>query len=72
MTPAAAELLVTALGLYALAGALFALFFVTLGAKRIDPDAAGMPLRARLVVFPGAAGLWPLLLVKVLMGRGLP
>lgn len=72
MTLAAAELLVTALGVYALVGVVFALVFVTVGARRIDPDAAGMPLRARVIIFPGAAGLWPLLLVKLVTGAQKP
>ncbi|MCG8442139.1 MAG: hypothetical protein MI723_10060 [Caulobacterales bacterium] len=67
MTIAAAETVVLVLTLYAGLGALFGLYFVAFGgAQRIDPGATGMPLQARLLVFWGAAGLWPLMLAKVI------
>jgi len=72
MPLAAAEFFVTCLGLYAAIGVVFALMFVTFGARRIDPNAVAMSLRARLIIFPGAVGLWPLLLVKVIAGRPAP
>jgi len=72
MPLAAAEIFVTCLGLYGAVGLVFALMFVTFGARRIDPDAVGMPIRARLIIFPGAVGLWPLLLIKVIAGRPAP
>ena len=59
-----ASLIVTLFGLYFAIGAVFALFFVTLGASRIDPAAKGMPVQARLILFPGVMGLWPLMLIK--------
>ena len=59
------NLLVTGLGLYALIGAVFALFFVFWGVARIDPAANTMPLQARMLIFPGVAALWPLMLIKL-------
>ncbi|MGD2132597.1 MAG: hypothetical protein PVI23_07375 [Maricaulaceae bacterium] len=72
MTTAAAEILVLCLALYALVGVIFALYFVAFGAPRIDPNAQNMKLGARLIIFPGAAGLWPLLIVKTLAKQGPP
>lgn len=64
MTPAAAQWIVAALGGYLAAGVLFAIAFVSLGLARVDPAASGMPLSARLLIIPGAAALWPLMLRK--------
>jgi hypothetical protein len=49
---------------YLAAGAVFAAAFVARGVSSIDPAAAGMPWSARLLIFPGVAALWPLMLVK--------
>lgn len=68
MTIETAEMLVGALAIYALIGVVFALFFVSVGIGRVDPEAKGMPLQARLLVFWGTAGLWPLMLAKVITG----
>ena len=67
-----ASLITTLLGLYFGVGALFALFFVIFGASRIDPGAQGMPLQARLIIFPGVMGLWPLMLTKLLTQKAPP
>lgn len=63
-----AETIVLILALYAGVGVVFGLLFVTLFAGRIDPTAKGMPIQARVMVFFGAAGLWPLMLVKTVTG----
>lgn len=67
MSEAAAEMLVLVLGIYALIGVLVGLIYMFGGAGRIDPAAKGkgLPLRVRLLVFPGIAGLWPLMLTKL-------
>ena len=49
---------------YLVLGLAFALVFVLRGVATIDPAARGMPLAARLLIVPGAAVLWPLLLWK--------
>jgi hypothetical protein len=59
-----AELLVDGLAAYGLAGAVFAVGFVTMGIQRVDSVAEHAPLGFRLIVLPGAAALWPLLLVR--------
>jgi hypothetical protein len=60
----AAEIFVSLLAAYGLAGALFAAAFVTAEIQRVDPAAQHAPLGFRLIVLPGAAALWPLLLVR--------
>jgi len=59
-----AELFVDALAAYGVTGALFAALFVTLGIQRVDPVAQHAPLGFRLIVFPGVAALWPVLLTR--------
>ena len=59
-----AELLVDALTAYGLAGAVFAVAFVTMGIHRVDSLAEHAPLGFRLIVLPGVAALWPLMLVR--------
>ena len=57
-----AEFFAGALAVYGLAGAVFAVAFVLFGIHRIDPVAEHAPLGFRLIVIPGVAALWPLLL----------
>jgi hypothetical protein len=60
----AAELFVSALFVYLLAGVLFAVAFLARGAGRIDPAAQGTGLGFRLIIGPGVVALWPLLLLR--------
>lgn len=53
-------------------GLLFAAAFVWAGAPSIDPAARGMPWPARLLLVPGAALLWPLMLFKWVARRSPP
>lgn len=65
--------IVTALSLYALAGVLFAIYFVIAGAGRIDSAARGARLGFRAFIFPGSVALWPILLIKCIrVGRAHP
>lgn len=57
-----AELLVAGLEIYAALGAAFAILFLTKGIHRVDPNARGSTLGFHLIVLPGVAALWPLLL----------
>jgi len=59
-----ANIIVMALGLYFGIGVLIALAFVFFGAQKIDPAAKTMPIRARLLILPGAMALWPLITLK--------
>ena len=56
-----ASWLVTALGVYAGLGFVFAVAFVLRGAARIDPQAEGGSWGFRLAILPGVVALWPLL-----------
>lgn len=58
----AAEWIAIALTGYACAGLLFALLFVCIGMERVDPAARGSRFGFRLIMLPGVAALWPLLL----------
>jgi hypothetical protein len=65
-------LLVDALSLYALLGAVFALAFVCIGVKRIDAQAAGTGVAFRILIFPGSVAFWPLLLSRWIAGKSEP
>lgn len=60
------------LGLYLALGACFALLFVTLGVGRVDPLAAQGTIGFRLLLIPGTAALWPILLRRWLRGSPPP
>ena len=64
MSVETAEAIAGGLAAYLALGLAFALVFVMRGAAAIDPAARSMPLAARLLIVPGAAVLWPLLLWK--------
>ena len=49
-------------------GVLFAIYFVFSGARRLDPVANGATWGFRVMIFPGAMGLWPVLIVKLVRG----
>ena len=54
-----------ALGLaYTAAGLVVGLVFVTVGVARIDPAARGTSVAFRLLILPGSAALWPVLVAK--------
>jgi len=59
-----ADWLVNLLIAYGLLGVLFAVVFVTKGISRVDPVTKGSGAGFRLIVLPGSAALWPLLLVR--------
>jgi hypothetical protein len=54
--------LLDALALYAAIGLLTALAFVVSGVTRVQP--AGVSLGARILILPGAAALWPYVLLR--------
>jgi hypothetical protein len=49
---------------YAAAGLLFGILFVLRGVQTIDPAAKDSGIAFRLVILPGCAALWPVLLVR--------
>lgn len=66
---ALAEAFVAALGLYAVAGVVFAAAFLMLGVRRVDDAAAGSTWGFYLMILPGVAALWPVLLMKWMRSR---
>jgi len=50
-------------------GALFALVFVAAGLRRVDPAAEHAPWGFRIIILPGVAALWPLLLRRWIRRR---
>jgi len=67
-----AILIVDAFYLYISIGLVFSLAFVTIGVKRADPQAVGSSLGFRLLIFPGCAAFWPLLLSRWIGGNTEP
>ncbi|HEU0007477.1 MAG TPA: hypothetical protein VFS12_15945 [Terriglobia bacterium] len=68
MSAALAESFVGLLSVYGLLGLLFGVCFVTVGVSRLDPMAKGTGPGFRLLILPGVAALWPLLLYRWLGG----
>lgn len=56
------------LGIYLVCGFVFAVPFVLVGVKKIDPHAAHGSWGFRLLIIPGAMAFWPLLLRRWLKG----
>jgi hypothetical protein len=55
-------------GIYVICGFLFAVLFVLLGVKKIDPHAAHASWGFRLLIIPGAVAFWPVLLRRWMKG----
>lgn len=64
-----AQAIALLLAAYALGGLLFAAAFLVAGLGRIDPQARGASLGFRLIIAPGVAAFWPLLLRRWLQVR---
>ena len=60
------------LAIYFACGILFAVPFVPVGAKKIDPHAAHGSWGFRLLIIPGTLAFWPLLLRRWLKGISTP
>jgi len=54
--------------LYFVLGLLFAVAFVAIGVEQLDPNAKGSGLAFRLLILPGSAAFWPLLLGRWVRG----
>jgi hypothetical protein len=66
---AVTEWLLDLLGVYLGVGLLFAIAFLTVGISQVDPDSKGSGLGFRLIILPGVAALWPVLLTRW-VGKG--
>jgi hypothetical protein len=53
---------------YALAGLVFAGFFVSSGVQKLDSEAQGSGVAFRLLILPGVAAFWPMLLERSIRG----
>jgi hypothetical protein len=58
-----------ALAVYVAAGAAVAAAFVAFGIARVLPEPAPVTAGARVLIFPGAAALWPYVLIRWLKAR---
>jgi len=65
-----AQSVVGAIGVYFAIGAAFAFVLLTFGLRRLDPIAAAGPLRFKLLIAPGVAALWPVMIMLWVKGRG--
>ncbi|MYA09030.1 MAG: hypothetical protein F4060_14060 [Holophagales bacterium] len=68
----AAEVVVLLCTVYIACGLAFAPFFAWRGVGHIDPAARSTGLGFRLIILPGVAVLWPVLLRRWLAGRQAP
>lgn len=57
-------ILATIIEMYAVVGLIFAVAFVSFGVQRVDASARGAGIGFRVIILPGVAALWPLLLRK--------
>ena len=57
-----AKIFVYALGIYAGLGLIFAVLFVWIGVQSLDSEAQGSGIAFRLLILPGVAAFWPMLL----------
>ena len=72
MTESIVEVLVYATGLYAVVGLLFAIAFVIRGVQRVDPAAQEAGWGFRVLIIPGVATFWPLMLRRWIADRQAP
>lgn len=70
MTAHTAEMIWAAIAAYLAAGFVFALPFAFGGAVRMDRAVKGAGFFFRLLIVPGAALLWPLMLLLWIAGAG--
>lgn len=64
-----AESFVTIFTGYAIVGIVFAIAFAAVGVNQLDPLARGAGWGFRLLMLPGAAAFWPLLLLRWAKGN---
>ncbi len=72
MTAAAASVILICLAAYVGAGVIFACAFITIGMGVVDRGAKNAPWGVRVLLFPGACALWPVLAVKWFRSFGGP
>ncbi|WP_438425560.1 hypothetical protein [Aquimarina macrocephali] len=60
------QIIVSFLGLYFGIGFLFGIYFFIKGASQLDELITESKWTVRLLLVPGAIGLWPILLLKII------
>lgn len=70
MSESLARAVVTIAALYATAGVVFAIAFISIGVVHLDHRARGAGWGFRLLVLPGVTALWPFVAVKWWASRG--
>lgn len=66
------EIVVLVVEAYLVVGILFGIAFVTRGVQKIDHAAEGTGWGFRLIILPGVAALWPMLLRRWIRGAQPP
>ena len=51
--------------IYVGVGLLFTIWFVLVGAKKMDDGMEGTPFHFKLILIPGSILMWPVLLIKI-------
>ena len=64
--------LLSGLGIYLAIGFLFAVAFAFSGVRKIDPAAAKAGVGFKLLIIPGSAIFWPILLLRWIKGTAPP
>lgn len=64
-----ATIILLTIAAYLAIGVLFALLFVIRGVERIDPAARSTSWVFRMLIIPGAAALWPVILSRWVHAR---
>ncbi len=59
------------LGIYFSIGLLFGLYFVIIGATKIDPLMQGTKKKVRFLLLPGVIATWPFLIVKLFKSKSI-
>ena len=72
MPLAVAQLAVTLVELYVVAGVLFALVFLWRGIHVVDHRVVGAPFSMRVLILPGLVALWPVFARRWVSGAGEP
>jgi len=60
------------LGVYFLIGFLFGLYFLFIGATKIDPLMHDTKKKVRMLLFPGIIATWPFLISKAFKSKTIP
>ncbi len=66
------NIFLTFLAMYFTIGLFFGIYFLVVGAKKIDPILAASKWKVRLLLFPGAIVTWPFLLLKIITSKTAP